>query len=224
MEDDDDRHVDEHSPHASSNDAMLTVDELVDDDDDDQVVATQDLETSDVLVTSLLDAAPAAAPPPVPPPPPPPPPPPIIPPVLPQLSNPSLVALQADATLAMAEALSLVDPATAQGRATLRDVRAAISDHLDEATAFLELPPSEEEKAADVEYDGGANVEVVADVVEEPEEDLCCVCLEHGKTHAFFPCCHWCACDGCAAGVMRTTRLCPICRVASTEIRKMFKS
>ncbi|CAL8462727.1 g2260 [Coccomyxa elongata] len=54
----------------------------------------------------------------------------------------------------------------------------------------------------------------LASVKEDVTEDKeCCVCLEREKKMIFIPCGHLVTCKPCAAMVMDTDRLCPVCRV-----------
>merc|ERR1711879_828250 len=46
---------------------------------------------------------------------------------------------------------------------------------------------------------------------EEIELGECCVCLDRGKSHAFLPCGHLCACMECAAFLAARGAPCPIC-------------
>ena len=52
-------------------------------------------------------------------------------------------------------------------------------------------------------------------------EEECVVCLSSKRTHAFVPCGHMCVCDGCA--VLIKNRSCPICRMVSQQIIKIYQ-
>ena len=55
--------------------------------------------------------------------------------------------------------------------------------------------------------------------VQESEE--CVVCLSSKRTHAFVPCGHMCVCNKCADSIKN--RMCPICRMVSKQIIKIFQ-
>lgn len=57
----------------------------------------------------------------------------------------------------------------------------------------------------------------------EDESKLCVICLAVEKTHALAPCGHKCLCCACADMVMRTSRLCPICREETLIAMKIFE-
>jgi hypothetical protein len=53
----------------------------------------------------------------------------------------------------------------------------------------------------------------------------CVICGERIKTHLFDPCGHLCACQSCGDEVMRQPRSsCPICRVPSAKVIRVFFS
>ena len=51
-------------------------------------------------------------------------------------------------------------------------------------------------------------------------DDLCCVCQDAKKTHAFVPCGHKCVCANCAA----KCETCPLCRTPVTAFLPIFDS
>ena len=54
-----------------------------------------------------------------------------------------------------------------------------------------------------------------------PDDDTSCViCLTQLRTHAFTPCGHKCVCKDCADKI--TDKKCPICRVKSSAVIKVF--
>lgn len=58
--------------------------------------------------------------------------------------------------------------------------------------------------------------------IEISDDDACTVCMTVAKTHIFVPCGHVCACEGCAASIMQTTKECPLCRTGSSLVVKAF--
>lgn len=51
----------------------------------------------------------------------------------------------------------------------------------------------------------------------------CVICGERNKTHLFDPCGHLCACQSCGDQVMRNADpACPICRIPSNKVMKVF--
>lgn len=51
----------------------------------------------------------------------------------------------------------------------------------------------------------------------------CVICGERNKTHLFDPCGHLCACQSCADQLMRSsTASCPICRMQSNKVIRVF--
>lgn len=59
---------------------------------------------------------------------------------------------------------------------------------------------------------------------EDPAHFVCCVCLDARNTHLFVPCMHMCACRDCAAVVMASTALCPVCRRVATAVAAPINS
>ena len=57
---------------------------------------------------------------------------------------------------------------------------------------------------------------------EEDNKDVCDVCLENKKTHAFNPCGHMCVCETCANKLIQSGSNCPICRADITSLLKIF--
>jgi hypothetical protein len=57
---------------------------------------------------------------------------------------------------------------------------------------------------------------------EEQSRALCAVCLTAQKESLFLPCKHLCACAGCAAHIMETSKLCPICRAPATSVLNVY--
>ena len=58
-------------------------------------------------------------------------------------------------------------------------------------------------------------------LAETQEKEECVICWSSKKTHAFIPCGHMCVCDGCVASIQ--DHRCPICRMASQQIVKIFQ-
>ena len=51
----------------------------------------------------------------------------------------------------------------------------------------------------------------------------CVVCLVESKDHAFVPCGHMCACEGCATEIQNTKNpTCPMCRSPFASVIKVF--
>jgi flagellar biosynthesis GTPase FlhF len=50
----------------------------------------------------------------------------------------------------------------------------------------------------------------------------CVICHDAEAERALVPCGHHCFCDECALQLMRTTRSCPLCRVAATSSLRIF--
>ena len=50
----------------------------------------------------------------------------------------------------------------------------------------------------------------------------CIICGDEARSHAFVPCGHLCACEGCASKVMRRDARCPVCRASSLETVHIF--
>lgn len=59
---------------------------------------------------------------------------------------------------------------------------------------------------------------------EKPADDaeLCAVCLDAPRSHAFVPCGHMVVCGGCSAGLKG--KACVMCRAPAIAIIKIFKS
>jgi len=63
------------------------------------------------------------------------------------------------------------------------------------------------------------NIKNLGDEEEEPDDEQnCVVCLENPKNCAFVPCGHMCVCYGCGQQLKK----CPICRIDSTQLIKIF--
>jgi hypothetical protein len=60
-------------------------------------------------------------------------------------------------------------------------------------------------------------------MAEKQESDECVVCWSSKRTHAFFPCGHMCVCNECANTILRGKSECPLCRVASQQIIKIYQ-
>ena len=58
--------------------------------------------------------------------------------------------------------------------------------------------------------------------VRRESERECIICMEGGRTHAFFPCMHRCVCQGCALGVLVRTGHCPLCRAPSERVAHIY--
>ena len=58
-------------------------------------------------------------------------------------------------------------------------------------------------------------------LAETQEKEECVICWSSKKTHAFIPCGHMCVCDVCVASIQ--DHRCPICRMASQQIVKIFQ-
>jgi hypothetical protein len=50
----------------------------------------------------------------------------------------------------------------------------------------------------------------------------CVVCWSSKRTHAFFPCGHMCVCNECANTILRGNSKCPLCRMESRQIAKIY--
>jgi hypothetical protein len=53
-------------------------------------------------------------------------------------------------------------------------------------------------------------------------ESQCIVCRAQPKTMASVPCSHKSMCNNCAARILRTTKLCPVCRQRATSMIRVF--
>ena len=70
-------------------------------------------------------------------------------------------------------------------------------------------------------------------VGEDDEQNLCVICLAAEKTHVLVECMHKCVCEGCAERLLTTDEWrgtvhaegveCPLCRIKSYAIRKVFE-
>lgn len=60
--------------------------------------------------------------------------------------------------------------------------------------------------------------------VDDDDGDLCIVCQDQEKTHAFVPCGHRCVCETCCNRIVTasTGRICPLCRRACTSTIRIF--
>lgn len=60
-------------------------------------------------------------------------------------------------------------------------------------------------------------------MAEIQESEECVVCWSSKRTHAFFPCGHMCVCNGCADTIQRGNSKCPLCRMVSRQIAKIYQ-
>lgn len=70
-----------------------------------------------------------------------------------------------------------------------------------------------------------ASAAVKSTIVTKPtvkDEDLCVICFEREKTHAFAPCGHMCVCEMCSNQIMSITDICPICRSNSSSVLHIY--
>jgi hypothetical protein len=58
--------------------------------------------------------------------------------------------------------------------------------------------------------------------VDNDKKNVCVVCLENKKTHAFNPCGHMCVCETCADEIIQRGSNCPMCRADITSLLKIF--
>ena len=58
--------------------------------------------------------------------------------------------------------------------------------------------------------------------VDNDKKNVCVVCLENKKTHAFNPCGHMCVCETCADKIIQGNAKCPMCRGDITSSLKIF--
>ena len=58
--------------------------------------------------------------------------------------------------------------------------------------------------------------------VDNDKKNVCVVCLENKKTHAFNPCGHMCVCETCADEIIQRGSNCPMCRGDITSLLKIF--
>mmetsp|Transcript_45800 Transcript_45800/g.67130 ORF Transcript_45800/g.67130 Transcript_45800/m.67130 type:complete len:125 (-) Transcript_45800:63-437(-) len=54
------------------------------------------------------------------------------------------------------------------------------------------------------------------------EDNECVVCMTSKKQYAFVPCGHVCVCEACAELIDKSTRECPMCCGACTQIMKTY--
>ena len=59
-------------------------------------------------------------------------------------------------------------------------------------------------------------------MAESQEKEDCVICWSSKKTHAFISCGHMCVCDGCADTIRRGNSKCPLCRMVSRQIKKIY--
>ena len=54
------------------------------------------------------------------------------------------------------------------------------------------------------------------------DDEVCVVCLDNKKTHAFNPCGHMCVCKTCADIIIQGDSNCPMCRISVTNSLKIY--
>ena len=87
-------------------------------------------------------------------------------------------------------------------------------DYVEEvALAAFTSPPEEQAAAVDGDKKPAAT----------DGDASCVVCLVESKDHAFVPCGHMCACEGCATEIQNTKNpTCPMCRSPFASVIKVF--
>jgi len=59
--------------------------------------------------------------------------------------------------------------------------------------------------------------------LDEDDDGLCVVCLEHRACVALIPCGHTTTCDGCTESVLQRDPLCPLCRTPITQTLRIYR-
>lgn len=60
--------------------------------------------------------------------------------------------------------------------------------------------------------------------IAQDDEEMCVVCLSERPDHAFLPCGHLCACQGCVKSSFPSGSNCPMCRTVTSGAIKIFAS
>ena len=72
------------------------------------------------------------------------------------------------------------------------------------------------------EIESALNSEATVKESENDDEEVCVVCLDNKKTHAFNPCGHMCVCKTCADIIIQSDSNCPMCRISVTNSLKIY--